>query len=361
MRCSTSSTRAASVGFGVAGEHRHRRLRDDRAGIHFRHDEMHGRAVLLRAGRERARVRVEALERRQQRRMDVEQPAVPARTNHGVSSRMKPARQTSSIRCACKLVLQRALERLAVLAERRVVDDGGRDAGGARRAASPGASGRWKRPARSRPDRPASFAASISATMLEPRPEIRMATRLRAMRVTLRCRGGRCRSRAARPSARRRARRAARRVSPSRLSTAATLSAARGVDHGDHADAAVERAQHFRLGDAAGLRQPVEHRQHRDAREVDARAEALRQHARDVVGEAAAGDVRQRLDAPGLADRGEAGFHIDARRRRARLRRASASLSNGAGALQFELRLARPPCAPANSRWSARRTRRGRA
>ena len=110
---------------GVAVMHRHRALRDDRAGIHLRHDEMHGRAVLLHAGCERARVGVEALEGRQQRGMDVEQPSVPAATNQGVSSRMKPARQTSSILCACKLVLQRALERLAVLAERPVIDDGG--------------------------------------------------------------------------------------------------------------------------------------------------------------------------------------------------------------------------------------------
>ena len=35
-------------------------------------------------------------------------------------------------------------------------------------------------------------------------------------------------------------------------------------------------------------------------------AEVVRQHARDVVGEAAAGDVGERLDAAGLADRGEA-------------------------------------------------------
>ena len=38
------------------------------------------------AGRERARMRVEALERRQQRRMNVEQPPVPLPTNQGVSS-----------------------------------------------------------------------------------------------------------------------------------------------------------------------------------------------------------------------------------------------------------------------------------
>ena len=64
-------------GFGVVVAHRHRALHDDRAGIHFRHHEVHGRAVLLGASGERAGVGVEALERRQQRRMDVEQPARP--------------------------------------------------------------------------------------------------------------------------------------------------------------------------------------------------------------------------------------------------------------------------------------------
>ena len=55
---------------------------------------------------------------------------------------------------------------------------------------------RWTRRARSRPDSRSSFAASISAAMLEPRPEIRMATRLRAI-ASSRDRGGRGSARAA--------------------------------------------------------------------------------------------------------------------------------------------------------------------
>ena len=130
MRCSTSSTRAASVASVSPARTGTARLRDDRPGIHFRHDEMHGRAVLLRAGGERARVGVEALERRQQRRMDVEQPAVPLPHE---PRRQQPheageADELDAVRL--QLVLQRALERLAVLAERLVIDDGGADACG---------------------------------------------------------------------------------------------------------------------------------------------------------------------------------------------------------------------------------------
>ncbi len=53
-------------------------------------------------------------------------------TNHGVNSRMKPARQTISIRFASKFGIERAFERFAVLAEGRVIDQRGRDAGFAR-------------------------------------------------------------------------------------------------------------------------------------------------------------------------------------------------------------------------------------
>src|SRR5262249_33105149 len=49
---------------GVVLAHRHRRLGQDRAGIHLRHHEMHRGAMDLYAGRKRARVGIEALERR---------------------------------------------------------------------------------------------------------------------------------------------------------------------------------------------------------------------------------------------------------------------------------------------------------
>src|SRR3569833_3723642 len=88
-------------------------------------------------------------------------------------------------------------------------------------------------------------------------------------------------------------------------------------DDDDHADAAVEGAQHFLRRDVADLGQPAEHRRRVGLGQVYARAETLRQHARNVVGEAAAGDVGEALDRAGFADRGEAGFHIDAGRRQA--------------------------------------------
>src|SRR4051812_2796427 len=74
-----------------------------------------------------------------------------------------------------------------------------------------------------------------------------------------------------------------------------------GFDDGDHADAAVERAQQFKFGDAALLGEPLEHRKHRQPREIDADPEMLWQHARDVIGKTAAGDMRQPLDRAGLS------------------------------------------------------------
>ena len=75
MRCSTLSTRAASVSSLSSVSHADRALHDDRPGIHFRHHEMHGGAVKFGAGFERALVGIEALERRQQGRVDVEHAA----------------------------------------------------------------------------------------------------------------------------------------------------------------------------------------------------------------------------------------------------------------------------------------------
>src|SRR3546814_9994205 len=56
----------------VAGQDRNRRLDDDRPGIHFRHDEMHGAAADPDAGGERLGMRVDPLEGGQQRGMDVD-------------------------------------------------------------------------------------------------------------------------------------------------------------------------------------------------------------------------------------------------------------------------------------------------
>ena len=65
---------ARGQGVRVVGiQHRHRGLHDDRAVVEFRRHEVHRAAVNLDAGLERAPVRMQAGERRQQRRMDVDQ------------------------------------------------------------------------------------------------------------------------------------------------------------------------------------------------------------------------------------------------------------------------------------------------
>ena len=64
---------------GVVGQHRHDRLRDDRPVVEVGGDEVHRRAGHLAAGLDRAPVRVQAGERRQQRRMDVDEAALETR------------------------------------------------------------------------------------------------------------------------------------------------------------------------------------------------------------------------------------------------------------------------------------------
>src|SRR5271157_1408089 len=60
----------------------------------------------------------------------------------------------------------------------------------------------------------------------------------------------------------------------------------------DHADAHVEGAQHLVAGHIADLLQVLEDGWHRPGVDLDDRSHALGQHARKVLGEAAAGDVR---------------------------------------------------------------------
>ena len=64
--------RAARVVFGIAVEHRHGALDDDRAGVELRGHEMHGDAAHLHAVRERLLLGVKPGKRRQERRMDVD-------------------------------------------------------------------------------------------------------------------------------------------------------------------------------------------------------------------------------------------------------------------------------------------------
>ena len=111
--------------------YRHRALDDDRARIHLGDDEMHAGAVNLDPGGDRARVRIEPLEGGQQRRVDVEHAAGPVPDE---PRRQQPheAGEADEIDAVCfEHRLHRALERLAVLAMRGVIDDRGRHPGGA--------------------------------------------------------------------------------------------------------------------------------------------------------------------------------------------------------------------------------------
>ena len=58
--------------------HRHRGLHDDWSRVGLRRHEMDARAVNLDTGRQRTLVRIQSFECRQERRVDVEKPALPA-------------------------------------------------------------------------------------------------------------------------------------------------------------------------------------------------------------------------------------------------------------------------------------------
>ena len=101
-----------------------------------------------------------------------------------------------------------------------------------------------------------------------------------------------------------------------------------GADDQDQADAAVEGAAQFVVGDAAHLLQPGEHRRQRPGVPVEARNEAVCDGAGRVLDQAAAGDVGEALDAALLQVRQDA-LHIDAGGRHQRLGERLASLERG--------------------------------
>ncbi len=69
--------------------------------------------------------------------------------------------------------------------------------------------------------------------------------------------------------------------------------------HQDHADPHVEGPEHLVVVDPPLRLEVVEDRRHRPGPDVDARRDAAGQDAGNVVGEAAAGDVRQAVDGAG--------------------------------------------------------------
>ncbi len=89
------------------------------------------------------------------------------------------------------------------------------------------------------------------------------------------------------------------------------------ADDEDHADPIVERARHLERRDVPVLHQEAEHRWQLPRRRVDIAPERLGQHARDVLREPAARDVRHALEQPALCD-GEHLRDVDLRRREQR-------------------------------------------
>src|SRR5205085_7022131 len=109
--------------------HRDGDLRNDRPGVHFGGDEVDRRTVNFRPRRECARVRVESLEGRQQGRMSVEYAAVPLLDECRRKEAHEPGKADDLDAMALELVLDRALEGVAVLRVERLVDDFGRNSG----------------------------------------------------------------------------------------------------------------------------------------------------------------------------------------------------------------------------------------
>src|SRR6266536_2566423 len=223
-------------------------------------------------------------------------------TNSAVNSRMKPPRQiksmffSSSRRCSAASKPARSLPN-GLLSMTSV----GMPCAAA--LSRPAASVRLEITATISAGKSAFFAASISAAMFDPRPEIRMATRrfmVSPRQIEMAVIDHATLAFRVDDFAEQRHRLAARREDLAHRIDRVCL------HDGDHADAAIEGAQQLELGDAALLGQPFEHRQHRQPRQVDADAEMLRQHPRNVVGKAAAGDMGEPLHRAGLADRAQA-------------------------------------------------------
>src|SRR5580693_792372 len=186
-------------------------------------------------------------------------------TNSAVSNRMKPARQIRSILCWSSADCRTASNAA------RSLPNGWLSMVTAAiplclAFSRPPASDRLEITTTISAGKSASLAASISAAMFDPRPEIRMATRRfiaspRQIEMTVIDHAMLAGSR-------------------DHLAQQHHALAAIGehlgdllngiwLDDGDHADAAVEGAQQFEFGDAPLLRQPFEHRQHRQPRQVD--------------------------------------------------------------------------------------------
>ncbi len=242
--------------------------------------------------------------------MDVDLPAAQCSTKSGVISRMKPASATISTLEATAPRRVRLVEGFA-RREGLVVDGGRRDAPA--HAAQAGRHRPCSRPrGRFRPDSPVRVPPPPGSSCSSRARRSGSATRLaRSSRVGCSCVCSKRSLRIATASGFALALgvdftpRPGSITSP--MTTGASPAAFRAAMHHvdprlgdhDHADAAVEGAQHLLVVEAASLGEPAEHRRQGPTGKVDVGGEAVWQHARQVLGQAAAGDVRQRLDGAG--------------------------------------------------------------
>ena len=293
----------------VAGQDRHGLLRDDRPTVERRVDEVdraagHGRAV-----RQRVRDGMAARERRQQRRVRVEDPS--RRTPPG-----PPARRSACTRPA------RPRRRRRPRASRRASRRRRPGRAPSRSPAPPPsrAPGRRdrRRRGRSRRRAPRDRPPAASARRFEPAPDTPTAIRPLNRRPRA----------APRRSGRRRPPRSSitspttDRLDPERPDRLDRRRDGVARQHDDHAEPAVERRPQLRVVETAERPEQAHDRRHRPARRVEPRRETVRQRARHVAGQAAAGDVGDAVEVE--AQRSRRGPS-----REDRLRRRSVSASAG--------------------------------
>src|ERR1700677_3480354 len=99
---------------------------------------MNSGAVPFGAGLQRAAVSMQSLELWQQRRMNVQHAAAPLFDEPGRQQPHEAGEAYDLDAAGLKFLIERALERFAIFAERMVVDDGGCDAVVARAGKSRG-------------------------------------------------------------------------------------------------------------------------------------------------------------------------------------------------------------------------------
>ena len=262
--------------------------------------------------------------------------------------------------CASSIALQRALERLAVLAEVPVIDDRGGDAGAARAWPGPARPDRWRGPARSRPDR-RDPSRPRSARPCWSRGRRSGRRRACGIALTRRDRGARDRRRAVPPLGCDHVPSRTTRFACALRAPSATASSRR------RPTTAIMPMPQLKVRSISGSAMPPVAASQRNTGGTGTLARSMRTPSRFgstrgmLSGKPPPVMWASALTAVGLADRGEAGLHVDAGRRQQRLAERALASSNGAGASPCKPRSARPPCAPANSRWNARRRRRARA